>query len=232
MRDFIDIINAPLYPIHFRSWSKPRLFHRLAEKKDPDIILILACLMGLGEETIRDKVDGHATLMRYLGLITQHPRSAEGLRALLADRMDEPSLRVIQCVPRVAAIPEDQQCRLGETANILGDDCYLGREIDDRAGKFRVEIGPVDIDRFTRFLPGQAGFSEMKRMIEFYLDQPLAWELRLTLRARDIRTTRLGDDYWAQLGFNTWMLSKAQAGRPLTVLLQVPPPTAQRLMTH
>ncbi len=230
MRDFIDIINAPLFPIYFMSWSKHRLFHRLVEKKDPDILLMLCCLLGLGEEAIRRRVDDPAGLFRYLGLFTLQIRSAEGLRTLLADQLDEPSLRVVQCVPRVATIPEDQRCRLGVAGNVLGEDCCLGSEIKDRMGKFRVEIGPVDIDTFTQFLPGQPGFGEIRRLTEFYLDQPLEWELRLTLRARDIRTTRLGDAYWAQLGLNTWMLSTRQASRPLTVLLQVPSAKEEQLL--
>ena len=230
MRDFIDIINAPLFPIYFKSWSKHRLFHRLVEKKEPDIFLLLCCLLGLGEDSIRRQVDDPASLFRFMGLFTLHTRSAEGLRTLLSDRLAEPSLRVVQCVPRVATIPEDQRCRLGAAGNVLGEDCCLGSEIKDRMGKFRVEIGPVDIDTFTQFLPGQPGFGEMRRLTGLYLDQPLEWELRLTLRARDIRTTRLGDAYWAQLGLNTWMLSTRQAARPLTVLLQVPTAAEQRLL--
>ncbi|HUU30245.1 MAG TPA: type VI secretion system baseplate subunit TssG [archaeon] len=207
-REFLDVLNLPLYHLYFKIWSKYRLFYNIAEKLDQESLERLYCLLGLGEERLRTQVDNSFALLKYLGLVTQFPRSAEGLRSLLSDRLDEPSFRIIQCVPRVAEIPADQRLILGISANRLGDNCYLGLQIPDRQGKFRVRIGPVDSDTFHRFLPDRPNFSSLNSLVRFYLNQPLCWDMEILIESRDIEPARLGEERWSQLGWNCWIFTK------------------------
>ncbi len=216
-RDFLDILNTPLYLIYFKVWSKYRLHHQLVERPDPDTLLRLFALVGLAGESARKSVSDPYGLLRYAGLTTHFPRSAEGLRALLADRFGQPALHIEQCAPRTASIPEDQRLMLGKPGNRLGESAFLGVKITDRMGKFLVAIGRAGADALHRFLPDRPDYAEMSRLIELYLDQPLAWDMELTLRGESIRSACLGGAQWSQLGWNAWVFSENPFGETVTV---------------
>ncbi len=206
-RDFLDILNEPMYALFFRAWSRFRLFHRVVERPDPDMLLRLFALAGLEGERLRSSVEDPYGFIRYAGLTTLFPRSAEGLRALLSDRLGEPGLRIEQCVLRTIPIPEGQRCALGRSGCRMGEDALLGTEIADRTGAFRVAVGPAGTETLHRFLPDGPVFREMRRMIKFAQDQPLAWDLEITLPTEEIHTAGLGTEHWSRLGWNTWVFS-------------------------
>jgi type VI secretion system protein ImpH len=208
-RDFYDIFNSRLYSLYFGIWKHYHLYFNIAEDPDKDVIQRLYCLAGLGGETVRESAENPYGMLRYIGLATQFPRSAEGLRALLADALSEPTIRITQCQERIASTPEDQRLVLGVSGNILGENAYLGAEIADRAGNFRVHIGPVPKETFNRFLPGQPDYQKLGQLIRFYLDQPLTWDLEVNLIPEDLTTTVLGSQ--AMLGCNTWIFSEGAA---------------------
>ena len=207
-RDFIDVINSPIYHLFFKCWSKYRLFLKLVEEKDTEVLLRLFSLIGLEESKLRDKVENAYGMNRFSGFLTQFPRSAEVLRGLLIDRLNEPSIRIQQCVPRVAEIPEDQRCFVGQSGNVLGKDSYLGTEIDERMGKFRVQAEPLNGEAFHTLLPDRRAFRDMSSMIGYYVDQPLIWDMELFIDSNNIETTRIGHNRWSQLGWNTWVYSE------------------------
>ena len=206
-RDFIDIINTPLYSLLFQTWSKYRLGIRITEEEDSRCLEQLFCFMGLGSSQIRAEFEDAESLLRYTGLFTQTPRSAMGLEILLRDALNETCLQIIPCAPRKASIPGDQLCRLGLAACRLGDNCYLGRQIKDRMGKFRVRIGPTDWRTFQEFLPDTARFKKLALLIRAYLDQPLEWDLQVVLDGDLSRPARLGANSSSRLGWTTWLFS-------------------------
>jgi len=117
-------------------------------------------------------------------------------------------LDIIQCVPRLAVIPEDQRCYLGVSGNILGADAYAGQEIADRMGAFRIRFGPGGADAFHAVLPGSEPFQTLIALVNLYLDQPLEWDVEVVLNTDEVRTACLGGDRWSRLGWNTWIFSE------------------------
>ena len=216
-RDFLDIINAPFYRLFFRCWDKYRAPIKVVEEKNPSYLERVFCLLGFGTRKLRDSVPDEYRLLRYIGLFTQFPRSAMGLKTLLSDAMNLHRLDVIQCIPRMAVIPEDQRCYLGQSGNIVGEDAYLGFEIADRMGAFRIQAGPVDADAFHRCLPDTETFHTMARLVNLYLDQPLEWDFEVILGEREVRTTCLGGDRWSRLGWDTWTLSDETIAHDVSV---------------
>lgn len=204
-RDFIDIINAPLYPLLYQCWSKYRLGVKILEEEDPRTLERLYCLLGFGDETARRVCENCYGLLRYIGLFSQNPRSAVGLKSLLSDALDENQMAVIPCVARRARIPSDQLCRLGGSANRLGNDAYAGDRIKDRMGKFRVRIGPLDWAGFHKWLPDTPRFARMSHLIRLYIDQPLEWDMELVISAKEAQTSCLGDSDGSRLGWDTWL---------------------------
>lgn len=221
-RDFIDIINSPIYVNLFKVWGKYRLFFKIAEQYDPEVLHKLYCLLGLESEKLQKQVEDSYGLMRYIGLFTQFPRSAEGLQSLLADSLKEPSIRIRQCVKRLAEIPQDQRFVLGFSGNKLGENSYLGSEIIDKIGKFEIQIGTVNSESFHRFLPDKPAFGKLCNLVRFYLNQPLIWDLKLRLDSKIIKPAKLGGNRWSQLGWNSWVFSEKLPPGTISITLGEP----------
>jgi type VI secretion system protein ImpH len=211
-RDFIDIINHRLYLLLFRCWLKYREFLQIVERNDPKDLERLFCLLGLGEEELRENLTEAYRLLRYIGLFTQFPRSSLGLKTLLQDALGGVSVRVIPCVRRMAKIPPDQRCALGESGNLLGENSWIGEEMEDRMGKFLLEIGPLDAEDFHHLLPGNPNHRWISFLTKFYLNEPLEYELTLIIKAEEAKTVCLGSSLWSRLGWDTWVFSKEWIG--------------------
>ncbi|HUT55687.1 MAG TPA: type VI secretion system baseplate subunit TssG [bacterium] len=207
VRDFYDIINYPVYLLFYRIWTKYRPFLKVIDEKDPQYLEILFSMMGLGVEKIREDVSSAAQLLKYIGLLSQFPKSALGLKTLLTDVIEEPSIRIEPCVKRTVAIPEDQRCRLGKVGNVLGLECFVGQVMEDRMGKFRVIIGPLSAPRFRLLMPGTFKFRRILFFAAIYLIDSFDMDLELILSEGEVRTARLGDEFWSQLGKDTWLFS-------------------------
>ena len=206
-RDFLDIVNAPLYFLFFKIWGKYRLLYKIEEERSAEDIERLYCLIGLENECLRKKITDSYSYLRYIGLLTQFPRSVEGLRSLLSDRF-RIGVEIRQCVPRYAVLPADQRLYLGKTGNRLGMDSYLGNEIIDRMGKFAVRLASVDGEGLHRFLPDTDEYSDIRDMVGYYLDQPLIWDLELEVTTTALGNARLSEPRWSRLGWNTWLFSE------------------------
>lgn len=206
-RDFIDIINAPAYHLFYKCWTKYNLAFGLAESYRHDALERLYCLLGFGTEKIRETFEKPGRFLRYIGLATQIPRSAEGLRALISDCIGEPSIDIEQCVPLMAAIPADQRLYLGVSGHCLGEDATVGTFVLDCTGKFRIHAGPLPGETFQNLLPERDSFDLLGRLTDFYLDQPLDWDLEIAVLSSDIRPVSLGEEGSSRLGWNTWLAS-------------------------
>lgn len=206
-RDFLDILHQRLYQLYFQCWSKYRLFVRIAEEQNPRDRERLFCLIGLGERELRDSLPDAWQLVRYAGLLSQFPRSAEGLQTLLRDALTVGKLEVEQCVLRRVQIPDDQQMRMGLTGMALGTTTVLGSEMPDRMGRFRIHIGPLSKQEYDTLLPGTQRHDKLSGLIRLYILDPFDFDLQITLAAREAEPIRLGDPDGARLGWNSWCFS-------------------------
>lgn len=202
-KDFIDTINHRLYLLLFHCWGKYRQFLQVVEENNPKDLEKLFCLLGLGEEELREDLPEAYSLIRYIGLFTQFPRSALGLETLLQDALGETSIGVIPCLKRCVKIPPDQTLFLATSGNSLGEDSFLGEEIDDRMGKFRLQIGPLKTEPFHSLLPGTLHHKKLTSLTKFYLQDPLEYDLELILAAREAEKVCLGGPMWSRLGWDT-----------------------------
>jgi type VI secretion system protein ImpH len=211
-RDFIDITNQRLFALLFRCWSKYRLHLKVLEEKSQQQIEQLFCLLGLGETLLRQDIPEPYKLLRYIGLFTQFPRSAMGLKTLLQNALAEISVEVIPCIQRKAKIPDSQTLRTGISGSSLGVNSYLGNEIDDRMGKFRLQLGPLRRTDFHKFIPGTDGFKWLTFLTEMYIVEPLVFDVELIMASGEARTVCLGDPSRSTLGVDSWTFSADEWG--------------------
>lgn len=206
-RDFLDIFNERLYELLFRCWRKYHLFLEITEDRNRSYLQRLFCLLGIGEPEFQDGEQDPGTLLRYIGLLTQHPRSASGLITMLRDATGEDSLTIEPCVFRKVQIPTDQRTCLGQACSSLGMDTVIGSEIPDRQGKFRIQIGPLSAEKFQEFVPGGRCYRQLCSLTRFYMLVPLEYEMSVKLKAGDVQNTCLGAGSWSKLGTDTWLFT-------------------------
>ena len=211
-RDFIDILNQRLYALLFECWGKYRQSLQIVEGKNTAYMDRLFCLLGLGEKSFRKHITEPYRLLRYIGLFTQFPHSAMALKTLLNDALGGTAVEIIPCVEQTAKIPENQTLRLAISGCRLGIDSYLGDELIDRMGKFRISLGPLNRAELKRFSPGTEDFSRVSALTDLYFVEPLKYEVEIILAEGEAQTVCLGDAMRATLGVDSWIFSSAELG--------------------
>jgi type VI secretion system protein ImpH len=215
-RDFIDILHQRLYELLFQSWLKYRQFFQVTEQKSESYVERLFCLLGLGDAALRRQIPEAGRLLRYIGLLTQFPRSAAGLETLLNDYLSDVPIALVPCVNRRAAIADSQRMKIGVTGSALGKDSYVGQEIEDRMGKFTIQIGPLTQADFLRFTPGKPDYGRLTALTQLYLVEPLEYDIELILIKHQAQTVSLGDPDRALLGVTGWVFSEPTLGEVRT----------------
>jgi type VI secretion system protein ImpH len=214
MRDFIDIFNIPIYQTYFQVWLKTKLGIRVNEFHDNDALNFLHIFSGLPKEYLRKKHTSNYSPLKYAGLNMQYPRSAEALRILISDIINNDTVEIIQCIKRMAPIPSKQYCSLGIKNSKLDEDIHLGDKIKDRMGKFRILIKNLSIEKFNRLLPNEKDFDTIVQAVKLYIGETLSWDMQLVLKEDEYEDVSLGKNSTSKLGLNTW-LSKGNKTRTL-----------------
>ena len=204
-RDFIDIINRPLYQLFSSIWSRCRLAYKVCEEKEPAYINRLFSLSGLPDDAFRDAVGNAMLINRYIGILTQFPRSAEGLRCILSDILNADKIRIEQCSVQDVPLDKDNILRLGEANCELGEDSISGDTVKDMSGSFTIELIAKDAEELHSLLPDTENFRIMNEMTEYYTDQALGWKADILIDSDKVDACRLGGDRWSRLGWNTWL---------------------------
>ncbi len=207
VRDFIDIVNYPLFPLVIQGWTRFRPYIKVIDEENERYLELLYCLLGLGFPELRRNLPNTYQLLRYIGLFTQWPRSALGLKTVVADALGISTVDIEPCIARRVKIPEDQRFVLGETNNMLGDECYLGEEVEDRLGKFKLIVGPMDEEVYHSCLPQSKNYIWLEELVTLYVSQPLECDLKLVLSSEEARHPCLGQEKWGALGYDCWLYS-------------------------
>ncbi|MGO9062716.1 MAG: type VI secretion system baseplate subunit TssG [Candidatus Binataceae bacterium] len=206
-RELIDVLNDSLYPLLFDAWTKSRPLIKVVEEQDSRLIERLFALIGLGDGRLRHSLPRPHALLRYIGLLTQFPRSALGLQTLLTDALGNIPVTVISCLPIKVEIPPDQRLTLGPSGCALGVDSFVGEEIDDRTSAIGIQIGPVSYDKFRELLPGAHLYKTLEFLTGFYPINPVKAEIELILEPGGAKPISLGEADHTRLGLDTWLFS-------------------------
>jgi type VI secretion system protein ImpH len=204
-REFLDLFHTPLYSLFFQAATRYRIPYKVVEENDESLLNRLYALSGYADPEMRRSLPESSGLLRHLGAFTQYPRSADVLRGLIADITGIREIRIEQCVPSIAEIPEEQRCCLGRNANRLGMDAYAGLRIRQCTEAFRVAIGPVDAETFNQLLPGAGKAELIASIVNLYNDQPLEWDIEVEVSRDSHMNASLGTGEWRSLGVNAWV---------------------------
>jgi type VI secretion system protein ImpH len=204
---FLDIFNHRLISLMYRV----RQTHRPALSAKPPsegpVARSLFALIGLGHQTLQGRLAyPDNALLFYSGILAQRPRSATGLKRILADYFGVP-VKIRQFVGRWRNLDARQWTVLGgkDRRNFrLGYGAVAGTRVWDEQTHIRIRLGPMPRHKYLTMLPGGSAHDAVRDMIRFYLDPEITFSLALMLRREDIFSPGLGsEDY--RLGFTSWV---------------------------
>jgi len=214
LRGFLDVFNNRLIGLIYRIWRRYR-HHQVFDGGGRDeITRLIAGLSGSLDLVDQAAVAEMDTLSRRSVLsnaasVALFCHSASVLERILESSLPGVRARVEEWVPRKAVVTEEQHWRLGDANTALGEDALLGDRVPDICGKFRIWLGPLDIDEYLSLLPKAEWRATLDQLVRRVLRDHLIYDVVLTIRPTAAPVWKLGDDQG--LGHTAWL---GRPGRP------------------
>jgi type VI secretion system protein ImpH len=200
-RDFLDLFNHRFLAFFYRAWKKYRPWLHHEPDGDDRHTRRFVSLAGVGTPHALEQTSWSAVqLAAQARVLGRHVRHAEGLESLLRTCFDGLEVEVVENVPRWVPIPD--RSGLGEEALRLGEGAPLGRSVYDRAGKFRLRLGPMPLPKYRSFLPGGTRASRLHDLVRLYGPDHLTYDVELTIQTDALPETQLGGS-GGELGYTT-----------------------------
>jgi type VI secretion system protein ImpH len=212
--EFLDIFNHRLIGFFYRAWEKHHFQVEYEQSlrngsKADAFTSYLFDLVGMGTLGLQHRLPfSDKALLRYAGLLSQRPHSAEVLRALLHDYFELP-VEVEQFLGKWHALEPDELCCLSsnEPNSQLGGGAVAGDAVWSRQALIRIVFGPLSSEQFRTFLPDGKRFTEAAALVRWFLGGALEFEIQPTLRGEEVPPCQLGDDARSgtRLGWSAWL---------------------------
>lgn len=202
---FVDMFHHRLTLLLYRAWadSQPTVSLDRAGKRPFENYL--ANLIGMGQpaQLERGSLSAHSRFAAA-GHLTRQARDAEGLEKVLRLYFQVP-VKIVENVPHWMAIDKREQARLkgGRGMPRLGESAFLGVAVRDVQHRLRIELGPLSLEAYSQFLPGEAKATELCDWLRQYLGIEFSWEVRLLLASEAAEGVRLGQPQ--RLGYSSWL---------------------------
>lgn len=204
---FCDMFHHRIISLFYRAWASAQPAVSLDRPQADTFARYLGSLIGLGMPSVlnRDSVPDVAKL-HFAGRLGPQARNAGGLAALLTDYLQVP-VQVEQFVGHWMTLPADGLCALrsGPDAPVLGQTTVMGRKVWNTQHKFRLLIGPLDLEQTRRLLPGGDSLRRVQDWVRQYVGLAMDWDVNLIVRKEQLPRLRLGS---APLGWTSWLSSK------------------------
>lgn len=211
---FLDTFHHRLFTMFYRAWADAQPTVSLDRPNQDPFGDRLAALAGYGGPSLQSR-DGVPDFAKraHTGLLGNSVRSAEGLARIVANFF-RVSARVDQWQPHWMKLPLDARTHIGlgqENAR-LGVTAVLGSKVWDCQSRFRIVIGPVGLQQYLRFLPGQDSLKRLLDWVRNYVGDELSCEMQLLLKREEVPSIQLGRA--GQLGWTSWLGSRPPATHP------------------
>ena len=208
-KDFLDMFHRILYQKLYYIWLKYRLNQSAFEDQNKRYIRRLYCLIGLGDQTLAKMIPNPKSLIKYIGLFSQRPRSSKNLEILLKDYFDV-EIKIHSGQSSLHKIAIDQQLSLGIAGHQLGQATYLGEQVQAYGASIALEITSLSYAQFTLLSYAQPYATALAFLIKFFCNTPVQCFVSLFLKPEAMGLCQLGLATWSKLGQNAWIAPKVK----------------------
>jgi type VI secretion system protein ImpH len=216
-RAFLDIFQHRAVTLFYEAWRKHRLPIQYEGNQRSQFLPLVLAVAGVGQKALRDRLHGDEggvsddTVAYFAGLLQQRPVSARAIEQVVSEYFAV-TARVEQFVGRWFNLPPDCSSSLGAANVTLGADAVMGERVWQRDLRMRLTLGPMRRDKLRRFLPGGAAAPALRDLLSMMTGVTLEYELRLALRADEVRGTTLSDGAdGVSLGWDSYLVTQPVA---------------------
>lgn len=204
LADFLDIFHHRYLTLMYRAWAQSQAAAGLDRPDEETFSAYIARLTGHDPCEIRaSALPAHARLAAspHLSRDARHP---DGLAQTLARFFAVP-VQLQEFVMHWIPIDEADRSCLGvpRPSSVMGVGALAGEAVPDRQNKFRLVIGPLDLDQYLRFTPQGKDLPVLVEWVRGFVGFEFVWEVELRVRRDSAPPTRLEDRQ--RLGWSTWL---------------------------
>lgn len=213
LSDFADLFHHRALSLFYRAWAASQSTASLDRPDEERFSFYVASLMGTDEaEARRSCLPSHARHAASAHLVRES-RNPAGMAATLSHYFGVP-IAVEEYVPHWIRIEESEYCRLGSpgVSSFMGEAAMLGEQIADRQHKFRLVIGPLELERYLRLTPHGPDLPTLVEWVRAFVGYEYDWEIQLLVKPDDVPTPRA--DASQRLGYSLW-LGQCDPGQPV-----------------
>jgi type VI secretion system protein ImpH len=224
-RDFLDIFNHRLASLYYRVRQRHRAALSRRGPEHSHFARYLFALIGLATKGLQGRLDlPDRALLHYAGLLALMPRSLHAVERIVAAYFGV-RVKGAALLGRWMALGADQETRLGASGrnSRLGAGVILGTRFWDQSAAIRLDLGPLDLATFRRFLPGGDAHRALHGLLGFVAGHKTQCEVHLLLAAAEVPPLRVSPAAGGRLGWTSWLTTRPP-DEDAAVVLQLPPP--------
>ncbi|MFC5472441.1 type VI secretion system baseplate subunit TssG [Paraherbaspirillum soli] len=217
---FADLFHHRALSLLYRAWSSSQATASLDRGDDEKFSFYVGSLTGIApQEAQHSCLPTHARLASAAHLVRE-ARNPDGIAATLSYYFGVP-VAIEESIFQWVAIAAAEHSKLGRPgpASVMGEGALLGEMIPDCQHKFRLVVGPLELDQYLRFTPHGADLPTLVEWVRSFIGYEYAWELKLLIKPRAAPPARA--DTAQKLGYSTW-LGQAPDLQPVTGMVFEP----------
>jgi type VI secretion system protein ImpH len=202
---FADMFHHRMICLFYRAWANTEPTVSYDRPQSDRFSTYIGSLAGFGLESLRER-DAMPDLAKsyYTGFLSCQSKSAESLRALLADYF-RLTVSIEQFVGEWLDIQPLDLTRLGDSPRTgeLGRSVILGSRVWACQHKFRIRFGPLNLNEYLSLLPDGYRLEQLIAIIRNYSGDELSWDVNLVLKKDQVPSAQLGET--THLGWTSWL---------------------------
>ncbi|WP_250471225.1 type VI secretion system baseplate subunit TssG [Caballeronia sp. GAFFF1] len=209
--NFLDIYHHRALSLLYRAWAQSQSTVSLDRPGDEPFSFYASALANIPERhRVARPLPEHARLSASPHLV-RRALNPDGLRSALARYFSVP-IKIVEYDLYWMPIGSKQRCVLGQErmSLCLGWGATLGEQVPDRRHRFRIVIGPLDIQTYHRFTPQGPDLPKLIDFVRAFVGKEHSWEAQVHIEARSAMTAKLGGS--EQLGWSSWLGNCSENG--------------------
>ncbi|TPI26986.1 type VI secretion system baseplate subunit TssG [Mesorhizobium sp. B3-2-1] len=205
--DFVNILQHRMIALYYRAWADAHPAVQVERSVGGRVRAMLEAMSGIGLPGTQDP-ELDTVRLRQAGSLASQVDGVERLTLFLATAFKVP-VQVKEFVAAWTTIPTALQTRLGKAHAGLGRGATIGPRVFSRQSRIELRVGPLSLDDFRSFLPGERRLGLFKKAVRDMIGETLDVDLRIVLALKAVPPPRVGT---VQLGRTAWLARPAERG--------------------
>lgn len=205
--DFVNILQHRMIALYYRAWADAHPAVQVERSVGGRVRAMLEAMAGIGLPGTQDP-ELDTVRLRQAGSLANQVDGAERLTLFLATAFKVP-VQIKEFVAAWITIPAALQSRIGKAYATLGGGATIGPRVFSRQSRIELRVGPLSLDDFKSFLPGERRLALFKKAVRDMIGEALDVDLRIVLAREAVPAPKMGI---IQLGRTSWLSRPADKG--------------------